>query len=403
MSQRFGFLDVPEPGARDRVWVHAASVGETAAAAPILAALGDISPGVEIIFTNITATGHATAVRMFPDAHCLYFPFDFPFAIRRALELVRPRVCITVETELWPNFIHLSRQAGARVAVVNGRISDRSFRRVRKWPVTGLFRWMFDEMDGLYVQTAMDAERARALGARPEIIEVLGNSKFDGAVVDDPLARAVATEMGFPPDGPTLVAGSTHAGEDEAVLDAFIEVRQKMPSARLIIAPRRLERSAGLGEALQRRGLTARFRSREKDAGTVPEYADGDTSVPVLVLDTLGELRRVYALARVAFVGGTLVPVGGHDLLQPLAKSKPVIFGPHTANCREIATAVLERPAGIQVGDTASLAAAWLGLLQDHSRAQAMGAAGMALIQESQGAARRYAERIVALMQSDRP
>ncbi|MDQ2731189.1 MAG: hypothetical protein M3Y56_05985, partial [Armatimonadota bacterium] len=216
-------------------------------------------------------------------------------------------------------------------------------------------------LDGYYAQTSADAERALALGARSSAIEVCGNSKFDGAMIDDPPAAVMALSLGFPVDVPTLVAGSTHPVEDEAVLDAFLIIRAAVPDARLIIAPRHLERTPALRVALNGRGLQAVFRSERSGAAAVPpgdENGRGEapsstmTEAPVLVLDTLGELRQTYSLATVAFVGGTLVPVGGHDLLQPLAKGKPVLFGPHTHKCREIAEAILREDAGHRVANT---------------------------------------------------
>ncbi len=397
LSQRFGKLHLKD-GPGHRVWFHAASVGETAAAAPIIAELLCIRPDIRILFSNITATGYETALRLIPDAEHVYFPYDFPPFIRRALKAARPAVCITVESELWPNFIYLSRKAGACVAVVNGRISDRSSRRASAPVIRSVYQWMLAGLDGYYAQTDADAERAISLGASAHRVEVAGNSKFDGALVDDPPPESVAADMGFSAGGHTLVAGSTHPGEDEAVLDAFVLIRAKVPDARLIIAPRHLERVAVLKQLLENRRLQATFRSERRQAGAPSESAGGESDYPVLVLDTLGELRRTYSLAEVAFVGGTLVPIGGHDLLQPLAKGKPVLFGPHTHKCREIAGAVLENHAGWQVSGADDLARECVHLMQHAAVAEGAGAEGLALIQKSQGASRRYAERIAHLL-----
>lgn len=405
MPQRWGMFRLRE-GQGPVVWIHAASVGETMAAAPIVKCLRDLRPNVRIVFSNITATGHETAVRVIPNADYFYLPYEFPPAVRRALRTIHPLVCVTVESELWPNLVHLSRKAGASPVVVNGHISDRTFKRVLWPPVRPIFRWMLSELDGYYAQTELDAERAVSLGALPSGVEVIGNSKFDGALVDDPPAHAMAAELGFPVDCPTLVAGSTHPVEDEAVLDAFVSIRTAVPDARLIIAPRHLERAPALREALEKRGLRAVFRSERRSmagapagngSGLLPSSTVMDASV--LVLDTLGELRQTYALATVAFVGGTFVPVGGHDLLQPLAKGKPVLFGPHTHKCREIADAVLSQDAGCRVADAKELANECIRLMQDESRAGQMGSAGLKMIQASQGASLRYAERIVRLLE----
>ena len=381
---------------RDCIWIHAASVGETVAAVPIVRALLEIRPGVRIVFSNITATGHDTAQRMLPTVDHFYFPFDFPFAVRSALRRIRPNVCVTIETELWPNFIHLGKAASVRMAVVNGRISDRSFRRSARPAVRWIFKWMLGQLDLMAMQTDLDAERAGALGADRSRIEVLGNSKFDQALVNDPSTGEVAREFGFAANEPTLVAGSTHPGEDEAVLDAFQQVRTRIPNARLILAPRRLERVPALKEILTQRGMQASFRSDAVNPGEADRSA-----APILILDTIGELRRVYALARVAFVGGTLVPVGGHDLLQPLAKGKPALFGPHTNNLREIAAIVSESGAGIRVHDGAELAAECIRLMNDPVAADAMGQAGLRLIEANRGASRRYAERIAGLLRPE--
>ena len=388
LPERFGRLRVT-PRSGPRVWIHAASVGETMSAVSIVAALREIRPDVEIVFSNITATGHDTALELLPDAQNIYFPFDFPAAVRRSLKTIQPDVCVMIEKEFWPNFIHLSRQSGARVCLLNGRISDRTYRRASNPLVGAILRWMLSQIDTLAMQTSRDADRARELGARADRVRVVGASKFDQAVAADPPANEVAAEMDIPTHAPILVAGSTHASEDETVLDAFLEVRRVIPNARLIIAPRRLQRVPELREAIARRGLQAQLRT-EKDGPPA--------SAPVFILDTIGELRRVYSLGQAAFVGGSLVPVGGHDLLQPLAKGKPVLFGPYTHNCSEIAETVLEAGAGVRIRNAAELAREWIRLLEDPDEARRRGETGLKLIGESRGASARCAEEIVSLL-----
>jgi 3-deoxy-D-manno-octulosonic-acid transferase len=255
---------------------------------------------------------------------------------------------------------------------------------------------MLSNLDEMNMQTDGDADRARALGADPAHVHVIGNSKFDQANADLPSAEQVAADMRLPVHAPTLVAGSTHAGEDEAVLDAFLQVRQSVPGSRLIIAPRRLERVPELRDALSQRKLSARFRSEEKtDDRPIADSVD----CPVFVLDTIGELRKAYGLARLAYVGGSLVPVGGHDILQPLAQGKPVLFGPHTQNCREIAVTAIEKGAARRIHNADELAAEWIRILQDENAARIMSQAGLDLIEKNRGAARKYAERIASYIE----
>jgi 3-deoxy-D-manno-octulosonic-acid transferase len=376
LAQRLGRVGdglPPEP----RCWIHAVSVGESAAAVPLVEGIRRRWPELGIVVTTITPTGaRIVAERLAGTAAHRYFPIDLPGPVRRALDAARPRFFIAIETELWPNFLRALARRRIPAMIANGRISDRSFRRYR-W-VRGLMRRVLADVSVFAMQTDEDARRIIALGASPSRVVVTGNLKSDlvpEATGDDPSAWRERLRLGA--DARLWIAGSTHRGEEAVVLDAFLRARTRCPDLALLLAPRHPERAGEVEMLIRERGLAAARRSRLA--------ADG-TPGAVVILDTVGELAALYALAEVVFVGGSLVPVGGHNVLEPAMRGKPVLVGPHMSNFRE-GTELLQRSGGgLVVKDGPELERELTRLLEDRDLARRMGEAARHAFAGRQGA-----------------
>ncbi|HWS15026.1 MAG TPA: 3-deoxy-D-manno-octulosonic acid transferase [Candidatus Methylomirabilis sp.] len=353
LPERLGLRGVPpQTSADDRptVWVHAVSVGETLAAVPLLRLLRRRIPDVRQVITSVTLTGRETAEKSLSGVadNGFYFPFDLPGLCGRFLDRLRPDVVVIVETEIWPNFIAACARRGVPVVIVNGRLSKRSFAGYMR------FRWFFAPilrtLRTISAQTAEDAERFVALGAPRENVTVGGNLKFDVSppeIAASPLSGLLLREKAA--GAIWIVAGSTHDGEELELLRAFLAAREVNPSVRLLLAPRHPERFDAVEALVHREGVSmVRRTSIPGGAQRLPE--------PVLLLDTVGELSGAYAAADLAFVGGSLVPKGGHNVLEPAWHGVPTIVGPHMENFREIADAFLAGNALIRVAGEEELA-----------------------------------------------
>lgn len=384
------------------IWVHAVSVGEVAAAEPILRELRSLEPLAKIVLSVTTPTGREMAQKRNLDIDGLfYFPFDIPIAVTRALDTLRPSLFIAMETELWPNFLWAAKRRGVKTMVANARVSDHSFRR--SGLLRPLYRWMLKHVDWICVQSALDAERFVALGADERNVQVVGNSKFDEAYpeVSEAEQCKLRQDLGFALDAPVIVAGSTNPGEEEIVLDAFWQVRVKHPDARLLIAPRHPERTGEIEEIADRLGYAIARRTKMLEAAAragepLPEQNSAQDRV--VLLDTIGELARVYSIATVAFVGGSLVPKGGQNILQAIAQGKPVFFGPYMHNFRDSTAAALAQGVGFQIRDAKSLAQGVLELLNAPDRLAEIARKGREMIEASRGAARRCSMAAAALL-----
>ena len=377
-GERFGF--VPRLARAGAIWLHAVSVGETRAAAPLVRALQARYPGRRLLVTTMTPTGSDQVRQLFGDGvdHC-YVPYDLPTAVRRFLSRTRPAAALIMETELWPNLFHACRKRGIPVAVANVRMSERSLRRYRRFP--RLTRATLEQVDLFAAQTEADAGRMRALGARAQTVQVTGSIKFDIELPPDLATRARALRHAWGEARPVWIAASTHDGEDEPVLAAFAELRRRRPELLLILVPRHPERFGAVARLCRRGTHTVSLRS----VGDAALGADTD----ILVGDTMGELQLLYATADVAFVGGSLVPTGGHNLLEACAVGVPSVFGPHMFNFAEIARLCAERGAGRRIaaaGELADAVAAWL---DDPAARAVAGAAGRQLVEENRGALAR--------------
>lgn len=362
----------PEP----RCWLHAVSVGESVTAIPLVEGIRRRWPELSLVLTTVTRTG-ATIVedRLAGRGTHRYFPLDLPGPVGRALRGVRPCFFIGMETELWPNFFRALRRRGIPSMIANGRISDRSFRRYRR--IRFLMGPLLREISVFAMQSQEDARRIITLGAPPERVVVTGSLKADQEP-EDPGARELWERfLGLGPEERVWIAGSTHRGEEEVVVEVFQRLSAAFPELTLILAPRHPERVPEVERILESRGLPALRRSqlpRERQRRAV------------IVLDTVGELAQFYRVAELVFVGGSLVPTGGHNMLEPALRMKPVLFGPHTSNFRESAELLTAAGGALVVHDGPELEHAARRLLDDPTLAKAMGAAGFQAVVGRQGA-----------------
>jgi 3-deoxy-D-manno-octulosonic-acid transferase len=386
-AERFGF------GARlapHGVWLHAVSVGEVQACAPLVSALYRQHPGLPLTVTTFTPTGAARARALFGNvAQVRYVPYDLPGAVRRFFTRVQPRLAVIFETELWPN---LYRECGRRrvpLVLASARLSERSVGRYRR--LGRLFRDTLSQAAVVAAQGPTDAERFRALGADPASTHVTGNIKFDFELPPDIAARGARVRSYFAPERPMWVAGSTHGGEEQAVLEAHLRVREAFPDALLVLAPRHPTRFNEAAQTLAQAGVSFVRRSDEAAAAGAPH--------PVLLLDSLGELLDFYAAADVAFVGGSLVPVGGHNLLEPAALGLPILTGPNTFNSQEIARLLIARGAAEVVHNSAELGQRVSALLADPATRERMAAAGRASVDGNRGALAKLLALIEPLLE----
>ena len=384
--ERLGRVPARIGDSKAAVWVHAVSVGEVLAMSTAIARLRDA--GHRVVVSTTTDTGQKLARERFGAENVFYFPIDFAFAVRPYLKAIRPSLLVLAEAEFWPNVLRLAKQSGARIAVVNARISDRSFPRYRRF--RGLMLGMLRNIDVFLAQSEQDAQRLVEIGAEVQRVTVAGNLKFD---VKPPaqsdlvpgLQAALQREQG----GPVIVAGSTLAGEEEILLDAFVEVRKAFPKAVLVLAPRHPERFGVVADLLVARGVSWIRRSEGK--GTTPLAGS------VLLLDTIGELAALYELATLAFVGGSLVPAGGHNIVEPARFGVPVVVGPHTENFREIVE-TFQRAGAVLVVSADELAAAFLHLLHDDADRSALGSKAADVVRRNSGATTRTVDALLALL-----
>jgi 3-deoxy-D-manno-octulosonic-acid transferase len=399
LRQRLGRLPISLNLDSDAsIWIHAVSVGEVLSARPLVEALRHRYPGLRLYVSTTTMTGQQVVRQQLQQTidGVFYFPFDFAFIVRRVLNVVRPRLLILVENEIWPHLLRESHRRGVKTMIVNGRISARSFPRYRL--ARPFFRRVLGHVDRFCMQGEESARRAIELGADPSLVTVTGSLKFDSATGADLHARGRGRVLRFlrvPPDRVVIVAGSTMRGEERAMLQAFRRVKATAPNAMLILAPRHAERFEEAAQLVAAEGfLTVRRTELAIDA---------EPRADVVVLDTIGELAQVYQLATVAFVGGSLVETGGHNILEPAVFGRPVVFGPHMSNFAEITATFLANRAAVQVSSPRELEEQLADLVADPVRRASMGAAARALVDANRGALDRTVEAIVRLLPPVRP
>jgi len=379
LAERLGLFDPPADD-RPVIWVHAVSVGETIAAAPVIEELLQRYPHYCLVVTTTTPTGSERVRALFGErVFHVYAPWDLPGAVRRFTSRLKPQLLLIMETELWPNMLHVSHESGCRVLLANARLSERSARGYGK--IGRLSREMLGQLDCVACQAVVDGERFVALGLPRENLQITGSIKFDLELGQSLRERASILRRELRCDQrPVLVAASTHAGEDEQVLAAFRAVRMSHSDCLLVLVPRHPERFNAVYAQCEQAGWQVARRSE----GVIPGL-----TVEVLLGDTMGELLLLLSAATVAIVGGSLVEHGGHNVLEASAWGAPVVTGPYMFNFEEISTLLVAAGAMIRLDDSARLSDCLPQLLADESRRAAMSAAGLRVVDENRGARRR--------------
>lgn len=381
LAEKLGFYR-DRPGGHD-IWIHAVSVGEVVAARAIIDRLMELRPETRVVLSSTTVTGQMTARRLFPGLTIAHFPFDMAWVVRRFLRQYGPRVYATMETEIWPTVSRVASAEGVRMVLANGRISDRSLPRYRI--IRSLIADVLGRYEWILARHEADRERFIAIGAPADRVTVTGNVKFDFEPDESPLAFAAELER-LAKGRPIFALGSTVDGEDEILVPAFEEMTSR--GIFLVVAPRKPERFEAVAALLDQ----AKLRWVRRTALGDDDVAD------ILLLDTIGELPKVYGLAKGAFIGGSLLPRGGHNPIEPAAVGTPVAFGPHMSNFREVATMLLNHHAAVQLDTPASLVAFAIRMTSDADAQNELSNRCREAVQKNRGAALRTAERIVGLL-----
>src|SRR5262249_28066748 len=397
LRQRLGFLPITfNVDSEESIWIHAVSVGEALTARALATDLKTRYPRLRLFLSTTTIGGQQVARRSLSNIDAVfYFPFDWTFIVRRTLRLVRPRVFIMMETEIWPNLLRECRKQGVKTVMSNGGISSRSYPRYGM--VRHFFRRVLADVDRFCMQTEESARRIVELGADPARVSVTGSLKFDSLELPSPGGHGKPRErvlrfFRLSPSRTVVVAGSTMKGEEAAVLRAAARIKATIPSALVVLAPRQPERLGEVERIARDAGFVAKRRS------DLP--IDAEPRADVVVLDTIGELAQLYQVATAVFVGGSLADHGGHNILEPAIFGKPIVFGPHMQNFKEIADAFLANAAAIQVHSDRELDDVLLTLVGDSVRRARLGAAARALVEANRGAKTKTLEVIGQLLPS---
>ncbi|MCC7201829.1 MAG: 3-deoxy-D-manno-octulosonic acid transferase [Nitrospirae bacterium] len=405
-----GHSSISGPGAgkdRLRVHVHAVSVGEVIASTPFIKGLRQRHPEIRLTVSTVTPTGNDVARQRLPEAdQILYSPFDLPWSVKRFINRVRPDIYVSVETELWPNFLREVKRSGAKSLIINGRISPDAFKGYRRF--RPFMKRVLANVDLFCMQSDEDAERMREIGAPAGSVTITGNMKYDQKFIemDEEAIGAKMRLYGIEKDDKVIVAGSTHPGEDEGIISAYLECLKdfKNPPSppfskggkggfetvspgeklRLIMVPRHIERSAEIEKIVKAKGLDVVRRTG------LPNAEKNDLPYrTVIVVDTIGELSTLYSIATIVIIGGSFIPHGGQNPLEAMYYKKPVIFGRHMFNFKKITEEILKAGAGLMVEDDKSLKVTLSGLLTDNSRQLEMGEKGYKIIMRNKGAVER--------------
>jgi 3-deoxy-D-manno-octulosonic-acid transferase len=385
LRQSFGFLpeeDVTPVAHKNCIWLHAASVGEIVAASPIIKEIRYEFPNKPIVVSVVTSSGYAMAKRIIKDADSIiFFPLDLPYLSHNVVKRIMPSVFLLVETELWPNFLKAARHFAIPVMMVNGRISDKSVERYHH--MRSVLKNMLNTVDTFCMQSAIDAQYIVRLGADVQRVVVTGNTKFDQTYTSvTPEEQQVLRQgMGIEDSVPVLVAGSTHPGEEEMLFAAFQKAREEFPALKLIVAPRDIIRSEEISNLAAKYGFKGVLRTTLSDHPS--DHHD------IIVLDTIGELGRIYSIGIIIYVGGSLVPRGGHNILEPAAHGKPIFVGPHMFNFKETYALFSGRQACVTVYDAKTLGTSFLEILNNEQLRLKMSQETLTIIEENRGASRK--------------
>jgi len=386
LKERLGGF--PDLSSKKPIWTHAASVGEVLCSIPLLKRIKKEVPNCEIVLTTMTSTGNETAKKLIPEAdRILFFPIDHPFIIRRAIRKIGPRLLLIAETELWPNLLRSCGRKQIPVVLFNGRISEKSFRGYLL--LKSFFKRCMKDISLFLMQTEEDRNRIIEIGASPERTKVAGNIKFDQVLPSINLEATVEMSgfLGLQGNETILIAGSTHQGEEEIFIQLFKNLRKVDPHLVLILAPRHLDRLEEVEKILRNEGISWKRRPSLSIQGR-------NEISSVILLDTMGELMRLYSLGTIVFIGGSLVPVGGHNPLEPLFFKKCVLFGPHMFNFLEISRRLIAEGGAILVKDSEELSSQLKRLLSDEKARNEVGENGYRFLQKHRGATERIFEKI---------
>jgi 3-deoxy-D-manno-octulosonic-acid transferase len=392
LAHRMG--SIPNVQSKKPVWIHAASVGEVICSIPLFKKIKEEFPGIPILLTTMTQTGNNAAGKLIPEAEeILFFPFDHPFVIRRAVRRIGPRLLLLAETELWPNLLRFCGEENIPVSLFNGRISKKSFKGYLLFK--SLFRDCLKFIILFLMQTEGDRSRIIEIGAPPDRTKVTGNLKFDQTFppVTQEEKESMARSFGLQGGEILLIAGSTHAGEEETLIGLFKELKKSIPNLHLFLAPRHLDRLEEVERIIKKEGLPwmrkSAFSLKEK-----PSSEKASRIPPVILLDTMGELMRLYSLGTLVFIGGSLVPIGGHNPLEPLVFKKCVLFGSYMFNFSEISKKLIEDGGAVQVDGKEGLSIQMKSLLREEKKRREIGEKGYRFLQKHRGATERTLEEI---------
>jgi len=386
LIQRLGFVPKRERLEEPAIWVHGVSAGEVKTIQPILERIEQSYPDLEWAISTTTLAGYQMAKKLFGKRFIFYFPLDIGFIVKKVIQRINPRFIILMELEIWPNLLYEADRWGAPVCVINGRISDKSYRGYKR------IKKLLPEMDRITLFSVQNIEyrdRLLALDIDPSTIVVTGNIKYDGIDTSEVInSEKVRSYFKLSPCSKILVAGSTHGGEDEILLNIYVSLKREHPDLSLILVPRHIERVDDIEKVCIRAGQTpVRRTSIDGRKGTLG-------SDEVLILDTIGELDNIYAAADIVFVGGSLVPVGGHNMMEPAGKGKPVLYGPHVFNFTEDVALLEKMKAAVKVEDAEELRV-WIDkLLKDKIEAERLGDAARMAVSKAKGATERNFEMI---------
>jgi 3-deoxy-D-manno-octulosonic-acid transferase len=370
-------------------WIHAVSVGEVMAVTPLVKRLRQSYPEGKLLISTVTQTGQATARQKLTEAdQVFYFPFDLPWLVDRVIRKVQPSIFVFLETEIWPNFLFALNRNGVPAMMVNGRVSKRSYNGYKL--LAPFFQRVLKAVSLFSVQTDLDRERLIDLGVAPHKVVKTGNMKYDQAIV--PIStdlNELRKSLKLPDSCSLIMAGSTHEGEEEAIASCYRRLSQRHPHARLLLAPRHLDRLEKIEDTVKQQGLEPVRKTKIESCSFASIPSD-----TVILLDTLGELQRLYAVATLVFVGGSLVPIGGHNVLEPAAFAKPILFGPHMENFHEIVRLLIERKAALQVANPDQLCEQMGLLLDNPDQSAKMGNLAREVVLQQQGVVEKNLELI---------
>ena len=393
--QRFGMLPDSIKSSKNPIWVHAVSVGEVLAAKDFIKKMKNTFPDKEIILSTTTKTGNEIAEKVLSDVPRFYFPLDFSFVVKNVIKEINPAILIIMETEIWPNLIIAMSKEKKPVAIINGRISDKSFKGYLR--IKFLFSKILDRVSLFCMRAEDDASRIKNLGAEVKKVKVTGNMKFDVDFITSCIdTEKTRQEFGIVKSEKLIIAGSTHPGEESTLFDIYNKLSAKTANLRIMIAPRHIDRCDSVRKEALQKGLKVVMASELRIA---PDK--GKHSGAVIILDTLGELSGLYSIADIVFLGGSLIKKGGHNMVEPAIFGKPMVFGQYVSNFRDMAKSFLENNGAIKVSSEEELLNTLEDLLLNKEKRESLGINAKQLIEKSRGAVERNVNEIASLLKEN--